>query len=562
MRIGELLRLVLLNINQNKFKTIMTSIGIVVGSATIVMVMAIGRGGQLEIAEQFAQLNAGEINISYEYAGEEESGGGGFSFGGLGGFIGNLFGGGMPSFAPGQSGDTSGKSGRGAAGSRGTDRESQSADGSGFGGAPAEFSGQMPGGMGFPGGTSGDSSGQMSGGMSFPGGSSSGFSGQMPGGMDFSGGMPEDLPGDFPGGIGQGEEDGPTLEERTETEGQDGQSTQTEKNLVGDRLNQEMLQLSMEDVEDIERFVSGITGVTLSYSSRASVEGGKLLSAESYPIAGVQENLKTVGRLELASGSFITNEDVDNKNRVCVLGSEAAKEIFGSVDEAVESSLYLDDRSYTVIGVLASSNSVSAGINPNSTIFIPYDTGVKYITGTQIDPVITVIAEDVNTLAGVIANVKTVLRENYPKASFTFQDSGSKMQAAQASNKTLTMLLSAMALIVFFVGGIGIMNVLFVSVKERTNEIGILKALGTPRGSILTEFLIESAAISLMGGSIGVVISLAVTPIVNYYGVRAEASWLAYLAALSFSILTGTLFGIYPSWKASRLEPVEALTAE
>ena len=538
MRISELFRLVWLNINQNKFKSVMTSIGIVVGAATIVMVIGIGRGGQMDIADQFAELNAGAIGVSYEYEGEDTESGG-FSFGGMmNTFFGGMMGGG-PGGGFGDNSQSSG-AGNGSQGSSGGPQMPGGGDSQRPDGSDSDGNMQRPDG--------GDSDGEMQ----RPDGSDSDGEMQRPDGSDSDGEMP---------GSGEGE-DGQKPDENTEDDAAEDVDTESETSMVDDRLNQEQIILSTSDVEDIETYVSGITGATISYSTRSSVEGGNLTSAQNYTVAGVQENFAELGKLSLEEGYFLDDTDNDAKSRVCVIGSSVAKEVFGSAADAVNSTIYMDDRSYTVIGVLETSSSVVSGISPDTSVFVPYQTGIKYIAGEDIDPTVTVIAEDVNTLQTVISNVKTVLEENYPNASFTFEDSGSKMKAAESSNRTLTMLLSAMAAIVFLVGGIGIMNVLFVSVKERTNEIGILKAIGTPRTDILLEFLAESAAISLIGGILGVALSFAITPVVSHFQVRVEVNAAACLTALGFAVLTGTVFGIYPAWKASRLEPVEALNAE
>lgn len=146
--------------------------------------------------------------------------------------------------------------------------------------------------------------------------------------------------------------------------------------------------------------------------------------------------------------------------------------------------------------------------------------------------------------------------------SFGLSDAGSKMEAATTSNQTLTLLLYSMAAIVFIVGGIGIMNVLFVSVKERTNEIGILKALGCSRKDILMEFLLEASCISFVGACIGVLLSLGITPAVELFHVRVSLSAQGAMLSLVFGVITGTVFGFYPAYKASRLVPVVALNQE
>lgn len=481
MKPSELLRLVWINITQNKFKTIMTSIGIIVGAATIVMVIAIGKGGQEDVADQFKNLNAGAIDISYD-GGDKNRGGN-------------------------QSSDDSSDSGMMMMPSGGGASSGSSSSGGSSGG--------------FPGG---DASG------GFPGGG--GSSGGGPGGGD-GGGMPGDMGGFFGGGSD-----------------------------MEDRMNQENITLDEDDVDDIETFVSGISAATISYTTRSVVDGGDLDEAQTYSIAGVRDNYAAISNLSLAVGDFITESDDENKEKVCVLGASVAEEIFGSAIDAYGSVIYIDDRSYVVNGVLSSMGTVASGISPDDSVFIPYATGVKYIVGTNVSPTITVIAEDVSNVSGVTEEITEVLATSYPNAEFTFEDAGSKMEAASASNEILTMLLIAMAAIVFVVGGIGIMNVLFVSVKERTNEIGILKAIGCSQGNILFEFLAEAAAISLIGGVLGIAASLLVTPVAQYLGVRVELTPEAFLIALLFALITGTLFGFYPAYKASKLVPVEALGAE
>lgn len=480
MKLSEILRLVWINLIQNKFKVVLTSIGIVVGAATIVMVIAIGRGGQMDVADQFKNLNAGAIDISYE-----------------------------------QSTDSSSSNSKGSSKSGSTNKSS---------GGNSESKGNQrdPGGFG--------------GGQGMP---------QMPGGS--SGGGSQEMP-QMPGGGMQG--------------GFGGFMAGGNNNNDSSKINQEKITLSEDDMDDLKTFLPGISDITISYTTKSEVDGGDLDEAESYTIAGVKNNYVSMSNLTMAAGSFIESSNETNKEKVCVLGHSVAKEIFGSVEDAYDSTIYIDNRAYVVNGVISEVGTVSSGISPDDSIFIPYSTGVKYIVGTDANPTITVIASDVDNVDNVMENIQSVLAENYPNAEFTITDAGSKMEAASESNNTLTTLLIAMAAIVFIVGGIGIMNVLFVSVKERTKEIGILKAIGCTKKDILIEFLLEACFISILGGILGVLLSFGITPIVEYFDVRVELSVAGAVLAVVFAIFTGTVFGFYPALKASKLVPVEALNEE
>lgn len=467
MKLIELLRLVFINILANKSKGMLTSLGIVVGSATIVLVIAIGQGGKLDVADQFKNLNAGAIEVTAGMSADTmmeqfmNNAGGGPGGGGMPGG-----GGSMPDFG---------------------------------GGNMQNFGG---------------------GGMPNSGGGSSGGGNRSGGGGNRSGGR----------GNAQMAAQGATLTE--------------------------------DDVEDILSLVPNVESASLLASGSSAVDGGELEEETNFTVAGVQPDYMQISNLDILYGDFFTEYDVEDIEKTAVLGYKAAQEIFGTAYAATGDIITIEGKNYEVIGVLASMGTVSSGISPDDAIFLPYTTAKKYVFGNEISPQITVVASDVKEVENVIENINILLSENYPNAAFTLTDAGSKMEAASSSANTLSMLLIAVAAIVFVVGGIGIMNVLFVTVKERTQEIGLLKALGSRKREILLEFLMEANLISLFGGVVGVVLGFALIPAVEMTGMRCEPVVLGGILALVFAVITGTIFGFYPAFKASRLTPIEALSQD
>jgi putative ABC transport system permease protein len=321
-------------------------------------------------------------------------------------------------------------------------------------------------------------------------------------------------------------------------------------------ISQEDLDYIKEEsvlLKNSEIFVQGKVTASFGYEE---FSGGAL---------GVNENFIDINSFDMEYGEFILEEDVSRKHKVAVIGQEAAITLFEDTSEALGEYLKINGRRYEIIGVLESNGKLVGFSAADESIFFPYSTYESYIAGRNVKPSLMLQANSVDETSLLNEEVTDILNNKYISDGgnpFMIRDAGSALTAAQESAKMMTVLLTSVAVIVLIVGGIGIMNVLFVSVKERTKEIGILKALGATRKVILLIFLFESIAISIIGATIGIGLSFILVPLMRYTSILVIPSANAYILAIVFSIFTGTFFGYYPALSASSLKPIDALRYE
>lgn len=321
--------------------------------------------------------------------------------------------------------------------------------------------------------------------------------------------------------------------------------------------------LEPEDLQAIKDNAPSVQAATISVNGRAKISFYR--TSYDTSVTGVLDDYQPLNNIVMSYGEFIRFGDSESKNRTAVLGSDLAEILFeGDASMAVGNAITIANRKFEVIGVMERLGDSTQGINIDESVIIPYETAVKYIVGNDVKPRIIALASDVDQVQMAIDEIGGILYEKYGSdaSGFQIRDAGSRLVVAQDSARTMSILLVSIAVIVLIVGGIGIMNVLFVSIKERTKEIGILKALGARRRDILLQFLIESVLISTTGGLIGIVLGFIVMPLMAYIEIRTIPSVYGNLLALFFSIATGTFFGYYPAMKAAGLRPIEALSYE
>jgi putative ABC transport system permease protein len=321
-----------------------------------------------------------------------------------------------------------------------------------------------------------------------------------------------------------------------------------------ERLNPELIYMIKEE----NPYLTDIT--IFDFGSANTMINGKQFFRT---VTGVTAEYEQVMNLPTAYGENLTKYDEENKSFVAVLGFNVAEQSFGIAEYAVGEYISVSDMLFKVVGVLPRKGDAVGVVVPDSSIFIPYSVGKEYIFSDISIPRAVALADGVSNVEPAMKWIRSSLTYYLDNGdAYTIDNVGSRMEAATQSARTMSVVLISVAAIVFIVSGIGIMNVLFVSVKERTREIGILKALGCPERDILLQFLLESITISVFGSIAGMLLSIFILPLMKYTDIPAVPSVGGQLAALFFSLLTGTVFGYYPAYRASKQKPIDALNYE
>ncbi len=315
------------------------------------------------------------------------------------------------------------------------------------------------------------------------------------------------------------------------------------------------------EVEDGAGYAIGTE--TISYS------GNEL----ALSFTGTTASYINVENTEVSEGRFFTVEEETNMSRIAVLGSNAAGDLFGS-ENPLNKKIKIKDQNFTVVGILEKRGSAAFGASSqDDTVFIPLKTAQKIILGIDHLGFIRLKVKAAELIPSAIANAKATLRERHDiddpsKDDFSVRDQASALEMIQNITNVLRYFLLAIGTVSLIVGGVGIMNTMLIVVNQRIREIGLRKAMGAKSSDITSQFLIESASISFLGGVIGIILGIAFAFLASViikalgYNWPFLISWQSILVAAAVSILIGIVFGFYPARKASRISPMEALRYE
>ena len=322
---------------------------------------------------------------------------------------------------------------------------------------------------------------------------------------------------------------------------------------------QKNLHITVDDLLKLEG-TGGIGSVSPIVTSSQTVQNGsKSLSGTS--IQGVLPSYQTIRKITMASGRFIMQSDIDSRTSVCVVGVEVCDELFGTRD-VIGEQININGHYFTIVGILEEVGTTATGSSDNQAI-IPFTTAQRLFQSTIIRTFF-VSAQSENTVTQAQATLEAYLLDiTGTTTAYRITNQTQLLDTFSSITATLTMVLGGIAGISLIVGGIGIMNIMLVSVTERTREIGIRKAIGAQRSDILLQFLIEAVVLSLFGGLVGILLGIVGLALVaKIASMTLTLSVGVALVAIFFSIAVGVGFGVYPANKASKLQPIEALRYE
>ncbi len=323
--------------------------------------------------------------------------------------------------------------------------------------------------------------------------------------------------------------------------------------------------LTVEDLDAIKREVPSVSMVTPAINARSQLVAGNMNWNTS--IQGVSEQYPNIRNWTIQGGEFFTDSDVRTAARIVVIGQTIADNLFAGSDP-VGQTIRIQNLPFRVVGVMVRKGQDPQGRDQDDVAFAPYTTVQKKILGSPRLQIAYVSAVSQDATYTAEQQITDLLRQRHKLGGneandFTVRNMSDIAEAANETNSTMTLLLACIAGVSLLVGGIGIMNIMLVSVTERTREIGIRMAIGARSTAVRTQFLIESIVLSVTGGLFGIVLGIIVSlAIPRMLGWPTLISMMAIVGSVVFSVAVGIFFGYYPARKAAALDPIEALRYE